>query len=112
MEGFSLLTFAAVLAGLIAHAMKHYVSAKRSQAELTLKAYYIDRWPESVISVVSAFVLWAGLPELATLFPDFSKQVGLSENPGVIASFVCGFIGNSLADFVGGRAKLIGGGQS
>lgn len=107
MHGFSLITFLALVGGMIVHSLKHFRQAKVAGVSLTFKAYWIDNWDTSATSFISAAVLWAGIPEIAQMFPDAAASVGVDGKVGIIGSFACGIIGNSLADLLGKRAKAI-----
>jgi preprotein translocase subunit SecY len=108
-EGLSLLTFASMVMGLLAHSMKQLIASKRNQAGVSIVQYYTDNLPETILATISAVVLWLGLPELAQLFPDLAKVLGVTDRQTVLSSFVVGFMANSLADFLGGRARAIAG---
>lgn len=107
--GFSLLTFLILISGVIVHALKQFQTARTNQADITIKSYFVEHWPESVTATLGSLVLWIGLPEIASMFPEFAESVGLGSSVGIVSSFACGFIGNSVADLIGGRAKVIGG---
>lgn len=107
--GFTFLTFAILLAGIAVHSLKQFRTAKANQADITFNSYFLEHWPETVTAAIGSIVLWAGLPEIAQLMPDFASSIGLSGDVGIVSSFVCGFVGNSLADLIGGRAKSLGG---
>lgn len=107
LTGFSLATFGALLAGIIVHALKQFRTARANKADLTAGGYFGKNWPETVIAGLSAIVLWVGLPEIAATFPELAEQIGLGGDVGVVSSFACGFVANSLADLVGGRARSV-----
>jgi hypothetical protein len=97
------MTLIALILGVLAHALKQVVSARRLGAYRGLYAYVVDSWPESLLAAVCSVGLYLGLPELALLFPDLAATVGLPDHPTIIGSFFAGFVGNSLADVLGGR---------
>lgn len=105
--GFSLLTFLVLLGGIIAHAAKQFQTARSNKATLTIKGYAVDNLPETVIAVIGSLVLWAGLPELATMFPSLAEKLGIGAQVGILSSFGCGFVGNSIADLWGGRVNAV-----
>lgn len=107
--GITLTTVLAVVCGLLVHILKQLITARRAQASLSLRGYILNHWPESLLSLLCALVLFLAIPELAALFPDFAKPLGLEQRQTIISSFVAGFMGNSIADFIGGRAKAIAG---
>lgn len=107
--GFSLVTFAVLLGGIIVHALKQFRTAKTNRAEITVRSYFVNHWAETAIAAIGSMVLWIGLPELADIAPDLAANIGLDGDVGILSSFVCGFVGNSIADLVGGRARTIGG---
>jgi hypothetical protein len=109
-EGVTYITFASMLCGLLAHSLKQLIAAKRNKAGLKIIDYYVENLPETLLATVSALVLWFGLPEIAELFPDLARVLGVTDRQTVLSSFVVGFMANSLADFLGGRARSIGGG--
>ncbi len=111
MNGVTLWTLFAMLCGLLAHSLKQLIAARRNAAGLTARAYVTDHWPETLLATVSAVVLWLGLPEIAAMFPDLARALGVSDQQTVLSSFVVGFMANSLADFLGGRARALGGGS-
>lgn len=96
-------TFLMLILGILAHALKQLIGAKRAGAGMTYRAYFIDCWPESLLAVVCSLGMYFGLPELAQLFPDLAGTIGLPDYPTMIGSFFAGFMGNSLADLLGGR---------
>lgn len=107
--GITFVTLLAMLCGVLIHVLKQLIAARRTQAGLTLRCYVFDHWPESLLSLLCSFVLYLAIPEIATLFPDFAKSVGITAQQTILSSFAAGFIGNSLADFLGNRVKSIAG---
>lgn len=112
MTGITLWTAAALLLGLCVHGLKQYGTARRLGVDLTTRVYWLEHWHETAASVACAVVLYLALPEVATLFPDVARMVGLAGTQTVLSSFCAGFFGNSLADLLGARAKMLTGGQS
>lgn len=110
MTGVTAFTFLAMILGLLAHSLKQLIAARRNTAGLNLNAYVLEHWPETLLASISAVVMWLGLPEIASLFPDLARALGVSDSQTILSSFVVGFMSNSLADFLGGRARAIGGG--
>lgn len=109
MHGFSILTALALIGGIVVHALKHFRQAKASGVALTIRAYVLDNWDTSAIAVISSLILWAGIPEIAQKFPEVASAVGVDMGVGIVSSFACGFIGNSLADYFGKRAAAVSG---
>lgn len=96
-------TFTMLVLGVLAHALKQLVSAKRAGAGVTAGEYFLSYWPETLLAAVCSMGMYFGLPELAQLFPDLATTIGLPSKPTMIGSFFAGFMGNSLADILGGR---------
>lgn len=107
--GISLLTVLALLAGLFAHSLKQLIAARRNQVQLTPRQYVLGCWPETMLGTMTAIVFWLGQPEIVSMFPDVARQIGFGSSQSILSSFAVGFIGNSLADFLGGRARAIAG---
>lgn len=105
--GFTLLTFIVLLGGIATHSLKQFVTARVNKAEVTAGSYYGKHWPETAIAVIGSLVLWGGLPELVVVMPEFSATIGLGSTVGIFSSFLCGFVGNSLADLFGSRARSV-----
>lgn len=108
-EGPSLLTALALVAGLVCHGLKQFRTARAAGSGITVADYVTAHWPETSTAIIAATVLWAGLPELAGVMPDAARSLGVGDHVGILSSFACGFVGNSLADFIGGRAKALTG---
>lgn len=100
-------TFSILFLGILAHALKQLVGAKRAGAGLTAQAYFVDCWPETALAAICSIGLYFGLPELAGLFPELASKIGLPPHPTMIGSFFVGFMGNSLADILGGRISRV-----
>jgi hypothetical protein len=96
-------TLIALALGVLAHALKQLVAARRLGTYRGLRSYFVDGWPESLLAVVCSVGLYLVLPELAVLFPDLAATIGLPPHPTIIGAFFAGFMGNSLADVLGGR---------
>lgn len=111
MNGITWLTAFALVCGLVAHALKQLIVARRNTADLSVSNYALTHWPETMLAVVSAIVLYLGLPEIAAMFPDLAAALGIGGSQSVLSSFVVGYMANSLADFLGGRARSISGVQ-
>lgn len=107
--GFSLLTFIVLFGGMVVHIAKQFRTARVNQADITIRAYFVEHWPETATGIIGSLVLWMGLPELAEAFPEVAAAIKLGDEVGIFSSFVCGFVGNSLADLVGNRAAAIAG---
>lgn len=112
MTGITTLTVLALVLGLAAHSLKQLIAARRNAADLTVRAYFFGHWPEGLLATISAVVLYLGLPELAAMFPDLAGSLGVNGSQTVLSSFVVGYMANSLADFLGGRARSIAGAPS
>lgn len=100
-------TFTMLVLGILAHALKQLIAAKRSGAGMTARVYFLTFWPESLLAAVCSLGMYFGLPELARLFPDLANTIGLPPEPTMIGSFFAGFMGNSLADVLGGRISRL-----
>jgi hypothetical protein len=109
MNGLTLLTFIALLCGLYVHTAKQIRNAKKIDVKVTYKSYFADNLGETITSAVCSLVGYLALPELAHQFPEMAKTAGLSEQQSVLSSFIVGYMGNSLADFLGGRAEKLAG---
>lgn len=109
MTGITLITVLALLCGFLAHVLKQLIAARLNQATMTLRDYFIAHWPETVFALIFALIGYLAIPELSVTAPDFAKTIGLGEKQTVLSSAIVGFMSNSLADFVGGRARSIGG---
>lgn len=107
--GVTVVTVFALVCGLLVHGLKQYVQAKRNKAGITFRSYIMENGAETAIAVICSVVLYLGLPELAELMPDIAKYIGVGPKQRIFDSFVCGFIGNSLADLLGKRAQKIAG---
>ncbi len=108
-NGVTFLTAFALLCGVAAHILKQLITARRNRAGVTARDYLVVHWPETLLATISAAVLYLGLPEIAVLFPDLSSSLGVGTRQSVLSSFVVGFMANSIADFLGGRARTISG---
>lgn len=97
------MTVIALLLGILAHALKQIVTARRMGTYRGLYCYVVDSWPETLLAVVCSLGLYLALPEIAVLFPDLAATLGIPPVPTLIGSFFAGFVGNSLADVLGGR---------
>ena len=106
-QGFTLLTFVVMLGGIVAHSLKQFITARNNEQNVTFKTYYLVHWPETVVALIGSFVLWVGIPEVAQFFPAFANSIGITGGVGILSSFLCGFVGNSLADFMGGRVATV-----
>lgn len=100
-------TFTMLILGILAHALKQLAGAKRAGAGMKPRAYFIEYWPETLLAVVCSVSMYFVLPELAQLFPDLAATIGLPPRPTMILSFFAGFLGNSLADLLGGRISRL-----
>lgn len=109
MTGITFVTVFALIAGLLVHGLTQLITARRAQVDVTLRKYFLDHWPETTLAIICAIVMYAALPELATRFPDLAGQVGFGKERTVLSSFLCGFVGNWFANFLGGRARSLTG---
>lgn len=99
---------AALLLGILAHVLKQLVGARRAGGYVSLQCYFLSSWPETLLAVCCSLGLWLALPELPHFFPDLAPKLGFSGQQTALGSFLCGFVGNSLADILGGRlARLV-----
>jgi hypothetical protein len=110
MNGINLLTILALLCGLYVHTAKQIRNAKKLDVKVTYKSYFADNLGETITSFVCSLVGYLALPELAAHFPEMAKMAGLSADHTVLSSFIVGYMGNSLADFLGGRVEKLSGG--
>jgi len=109
-SGFSLVTFGALLAGIAMHVAKQFRAAKKNGASITAVSYFTENAPETITAACGSLVLWAGLPEIADLMPQLAETLGFGGSVGIVSSCACGIVGNSMADWLGDRARVIGGG--
>lgn len=94
--------------GLLLHAFKQLRTAKKVGNPTTLKSYFVDNWEESLTSVVSGVLFLLGFQEICVLFPEAGKVFSLG-NGSLLYGAMCGGLGNSIADGIGGRVqKLFG----
>jgi hypothetical protein len=109
LSGITVVTVFALLLGILSHVLKQLITARRNKAGVSLNSYVTENWPESALAMIFALVLYLALPEIAQAFPDLLKPLGIGEKQTVFSSFMVGYLANSLSDFIGGRAKTIGG---
>jgi hypothetical protein len=109
MNGVTWITFLALIGGLLVHTLKDYGAARQNGVQLRPADYFAGAWFETVSATVCAIVLWVGLPEIAATFPDIAKTAGIGEKQSVLASFIVGYMSNSLVGVLGNRAKLVTG---
>jgi hypothetical protein len=109
MIGITLITALALLCGFLVHSLTQLITARRNAVDITVQQYFIGHWPETLLAAICAIVLYLGMPELATLFPDFAKSIGATGQQTVLSSFAAGFFGNWLSNFLGARARSIAG---
>lgn len=107
MNGITLITFAALLCGIYVHTAKQIRAAKK--LKVTIRSYFTESMGETITSAVCSLIGYLALPELAHQFPDLAGTIGLTDQQTVLSSFLVGYMGNSLADFVGGRAEKLAG---
>jgi hypothetical protein len=85
------------LLGVLTHWMKQVALARKpnvpGMAVITLKAYWITYWPETLAAATSTAAGVAMLHELGYLTPA--------------AAFGVGYLGNSAADLIGGRVQAM-----
>jgi len=108
--GVTLITLLALLLGLLALSLVQLIAARRNKTGLRVADYVIVHWPETLLGTVCALVMWLGMPEIAATFPDLARLLGISAQQSILSSFIVGFMSNAVADFLGGRARAIGGG--
>lgn len=108
-QGITLVTCAAMAAGVFVHILKHLIAARRNKATVSLKSYIADNKAETILSALCGFIGFLALPEVAVLLPDIAKTIGLGDKQTVLSSFVAGYMGNSFADFLGGRVASLTG---
>jgi hypothetical protein len=108
-HGITLLTLFAVLSGIFVHILKQLIAARRNGVKVTLKAYAMYHLAETVLCALCGVVFYLALPELSALAPELASKIGLEKNQTILSSFAAGYIGNSLADFLGGRVASLTG---
>ena len=101
------MTLLMLLLGVLAHSLKQLIAAKRAGAGMPALDYFLTYWPETLLATVCSVGMYFGLPELAQMFPDLAATIGLPPHPTLIGSFFAGFMGNSLADLLGGRISRL-----
>jgi hypothetical protein len=109
MSGITVLTVLALICGFLVHSLTQLITARRNSVEITVQQYFVGHWPETLLAAICSTVLFLGMPELATYFPDFAKSIGASGQQTVLSSFAAGFFGNWLSNFLGARARSIAG---
>lgn len=81
--------------GVITHWLKQIAMTKRqnvpSMAPISIKEYWVTNWPETVTAFTSTIAGVALLHELGYVTP--------------VAAFGVGYLGNSVADLIGGRVQ-------
>jgi len=60
---FTVSTFAMLILGILAHALKQLVGAKRVGSGLAARQYFLEYWPETLLAVVCSLAMYFGLPE-------------------------------------------------
>lgn len=60
MTGITWLTALALVCGLVAHALKQLITAKRLKAEITVRQYALMHWDEGLLKVSMAEILEIG----------------------------------------------------
>jgi hypothetical protein len=95
-SGFNWWTGLALLAGLIVHTLK----AAAQLQPLTWRRYWKTDWLDWTAGPLCALALWFSHKELSDAMPDLAKAVGVIAKPTLLSSFVCGYLGDSLADLL------------
>lgn len=90
----TLLYVMCAICGVIIHACKHLVEARKTDKALTFKDYFAKNIPQSITSIVGTIVLFMIALE--------------AEQLNVMMAFSCGVMGNSVADIIGKRASKLG----
>ena len=106
-EGITAVTVLCLLLGMAAHGLKQLIAARRVKADITVREYVFAHWPETALSCVLSIGFYLALPEGAAVFPDIASMVGLGPKQTPLSSLVVGFVANSLADLIGGRASAL-----
>lgn len=109
-EAFPLISIVGVLLGWLIHAGKQLITARRTPGPpIDAYEYIVGHWPEAMFAALCSTALYLAVPEFASYFPDFARILGFGIERTFLSGLVCGFVGNSFADFLGGRAKAIAG---
>lgn len=101
------MTILALFLGILAHALKQIVTARRAGSFSGLKDYFLVSWPETALALVCSLAMYFAWPEVPTLMPAIAAGVGIGPDQTFIGAFLCGFVGNSLADLLAGRLQRI-----
>jgi hypothetical protein len=104
-----MLTVIALLLGIAAHALKQIIGARRAGTYVSLREYFLQSWAETALAVVCALAMYLAYPEIPVLFPALAAALGIGTTQTAFGAFLCGFVGNSLADILGGRLVRIAG---
>lgn len=86
-----------VLLGVFTHWLKQIVMMKKANpsgfGHITLKSYWIDNWPETLMAATSAAAA-------VTLLHELNHLTAAS-------AWGAGYLGNSAADLIGGRVQAM-----
>jgi hypothetical protein len=86
-----------VLMGVCTHWLKQLVMMKKATpsgfGHITLKAYWVDHWPETLMAATSAAAAVTLLYEI--------------EHLTAASAWGAGYLGNSAADMIGGRVQAM-----
>lgn len=101
----------ALLLGMLAHTLKQLITSRVTPGvPITLRQYFLTSWQETLFAVLCSIGLFIGYPEVPQWFPALGAFLTLPSYPTPLGGFLCGFIGNSLADILGGRlTKVVNG---
>lgn len=103
--------FIGLFLGILLHALHALSTAKVSTGSAGMNpiTYFTQNWLATSTSLVASIAMFMGLPELVVAFPDLVKALGLSTfNTGsFLSGFMCGFLGDVIAGYMGERAKKL-----
>lgn len=94
--------------GVLVHALKQLVTARRvAGVKPGFVTYFRDNIPETLFSILCSMVFYYALPELVVYFPEVLNPLGFPSSRTFLSGFLAGFVGNSFADFLGGRINTL-----
>lgn len=98
----------ATLLGFLTHTGKQMITSRATAGRpLTLAEYLSASWIETFTAASCSAGLFLAYPEIGSWFPGLGMAANLPTTQTPFGGFVCGFIGNSLADMLGGRITQI-----
>lgn len=97
----------ALALGILTHVLSQIVGARRAGGYISLRCYFVQSWPETMMALTGALGLWLALPELAAMIPDVAGPVELGGQRSILGSFGIGLASNAMADALGGRLSRL-----